>query len=928
MAKKFHLLRSKFTVLLLLILSLTISLDIHILPTYPGFARTLGNSPQISKPLPTPDSTLPTDPLQQGKASYQAGKFTDAVQNLTQAVQIYDSQGNRLNQAMALNYLSLAEQKLGNWDKAASAISIALKLLNQLKQNNDDAKRIWALTYNTQGSLQLGQGKADVAVESWEKAAEIYAQIEDKAGRLGALINQTMALQSLGLYGRTMKISQEIKKSLDTQEDSLLKAVGLRSLGNAKRVSGDLKQSQELLEKSLTVANKLKSPQEESATLLSLGNTILALGNRMIPQDTTTQSNKTQEYFQPSRCLEKPITEQANIYYNKAKEYYQQSAIKSTSKTIALQAKLNYLRVLEELKQTPSKEEISTIESSLATLNPSRSVIYAGVNFARSLSCLETREKDSKLSTNTNIKLVETQDRIKQEKIINLLNRAVQQAKELKDTRAGSFALGSLGQVYEESKQWSTARKYTEAALNLAQIMNAADIAYQWEWQLGRLLLAEGNTESAIASYSIAIENLKSLRTDLVALNPDIQFDFRDEVEPVYRQLVTLLLKSEKPTAKNLKSARNVLEALQLAELDNFFRDACSTVQATPIDEVVDNANPATAVIYPIILPNSVELIVKLPRKKELHHYRTEAPKAEVEKTLDNLVVNLKRRYTFREVEKYSQKVYNWVIKPAEADLQKSQVKTLVFVLDGSLRNIPMAALYDGRQYIIDKYSLAVSPGLQLVEPKQENRKFIALTAGLTKARQGFSALPNVAKELQSIESIINSKKLIDQAFTNSRVKESVNSVPFPVVHLATHGKFSSQFSDTFILAWDDKINVKQLEDLLKSREQVVGRESRVPKPIELLVLSACETATGDRRAALGLAGVAVRSGARSTLASLWQVDDKSTATLMSEFYRQLTNNPSITKSEALRRAQSYVLHNYEEHPFYWSAYVLVGNWL
>ncbi len=921
MAKKVRPLCSKLRVLLLGVLSLIISLGIHILPTYPGLATILANSP--NSPLPTPHSQLPTDPLQQGKVSYQTGNFTDAVQSLTQAVQIYKSQGNPLNQAIALNYLSLAEQKLGKWDKATSAISTALKLLNQSKQNNDYAKRIWALTYNTQGSLQLAQGKADVAVESWEKAADIYAQIGDKAGRVGALINQTMALQSLGLYGRTKKISQEVKKSLDTQEDSLLKAVGLRSLGNALRVSGNLKESQELLEKSLAVAKKLQSPQEESATLLSLGNTILALGNKIILQDSTPQNNKIQEYFQPSRCIEKSITEQAKVYYNKAKEYYQQSASKSASKTIKLQAKLNYLRVLEELHQTPSKEELSTIESILPTLNPSRTVVYAKVNLARSLSCLETREKNSKLLTNTNIQVVDIQEKIK-----NLLNTAVQQAKELKDTRAESFALGSLGQMYEESKQWSIARKYTEAALNLAQIMNAADIAYQWEWQLGRLLLAQGDMESAIASYTVAIENLKSLRTDLVALNSEIQFDFRDEVEPVYRQLVTLLLNSEKPTAKNLKAARNMLEALQLAELDNFFRDACSTVQATQIDEVVDNANPATAVIYPIILPDSVELIVKLPREKELRHYRTKAPKAEVEKTLDNLLLNLKRRYTFVEVKKYSQQAYDWVIKPAETDLQKSQVKTLVFVLDGSLRNIPMAALYDGKQYIIDKYSLAVSPGLQLVEPRQEDRKFIALTAGLTKARQGFSALPNVATELQSIQSIVDSKKLLDQAFTNSSIRDSVNSAPFPVVHLATHGKFSSQFDDTFILAWDDKINVKELEDLLKTREQVVGRESRVPKPIELLVLSACETATGDRRAALGLAGVAVRSGARSTLASLWQVDDKSTATLMSEFYRQLTNNPSITKSEALRRAQSYVLHKYEEHPFYWSAYVLVGNWL
>ena len=124
-----------------------------------------------------------------------------------------------------------------------------------------------------------------------------------------------------------------------------------------------------------------------------------------------------------------------------------------------------------------------------------------------------------------------------------------------------------------------------------------------------------------------------------------------------------------------------------------------------------------------------------------------------------------------------------------------------------------------------------------------------------------------------------------------------------------------------------DRINIKQLGEVLQTREQVVGRSSRVPPPIELLVLSACETASGDRRAALGLAGFAVRSGARSTLASLWQVDDRSTSILMSEFYRHLTLDSKITKAEALRRAQLFVLQE-KKHPFYWAPYVLVGNWL
>jgi len=143
----------------------------------------------------------------------------------------------------------------------------------------------------------------------------------------------------------------------------------------------------------------------------------------------------------------------------------------------------------------------------------------------------------------------------------------------------------------------------------------------------------------------------------------------------------------------------------------------------------------------------------------------------------------------------------------------------------------------------------------------------------------------------------------------------------YPIVHLATHGQFSSNAADTFIVTWDEKVNVKEFDRLLRSR---AGDNQQ---PIELLVLSACETASGDNRAALGLAGVAIRSGARSTVATLWQVNDESTAIFMTEFYRQLAASKS-SKAEALRNAQLTLLQNPEyKNPYYWAAFILVGNW-
>ncbi len=356
-----------------------------------------------------------------------------------------------------------------------------------------------------------------------------------------------------------------------------------------------------------------------------------------------------------------------------------------------------------------------------------------------------------------------------------------------------------------------------------------------------------------------------------MAINPDLQFSFRESVEPIYRELVELLLQSlpaqdQVSKQENLKQARQVIESLQLAELDNFFREACLDTKPEQIDRV----DPTAGVIYPIILPDQLAVILSLPGQP-LSYYQTQLRQSEVEGILEQFLQSLNRSVSNKQRLRFSQQVYDWLIRPAEAQLAESGVKTLVFVLDGSLRNLPMAALHDGKQYLVEKYSIALSQGLQLLEPRSLVRnRLTALTGGLTEARQGFAALPGVKSELQQISSEVRSEVLLNQEFTQKSLEKKISALSFPVIHLATHAQFSSKAEDTFLLTWDGRIKVKDFDELLQSRE----RQNQ--NPIELLVLSACQTATGDRRAALGLAGLAVRSGARSTLATLWSVDDES----------------------------------------------------
>jgi CHAT domain-containing protein len=423
-----------------------------------------------------------------------------------------------------------------------------------------------------------------------------------------------------------------------------------------------------------------------------------------------------------------------------------------------------------------------------------------------------------------------------------------------------------------------------------------------------------------------------------------VQLLIRDEVEPAYRQFVDVLLQNApgiaEPSQDNLKQAREVIEALQIAELNNFFREAC----LKPKTKEADQIDPNAAIIYPIILNDRVG-VIESRSSNALKYYTSSLSKLEAEELITQIRQDLiKPNSNLENLQDRLAQLYDFIVKPFEQDLEISQqidassVKTIVFVLDSLFKNIPMSALYDKgrRQYLVERYSIAVAPSLKLLD--SEGLPFLdrvnTLVAGASDAPsfkaegREFTEIFNVTREIEDIEKELqNSTKLAEREFTKSNLQSQLGANNFSIVHLATHGKFSSNPEQTFILAWDDRIDMRELKSFLT-------KNVSISKPIELLVLSACQTAKGDNRAALGLAGIAVRAGARSTLASLWQVNDSSTAQLMVKFYQSLKQS-KITKSEALRKAQLTLLENLEnkpeaiayKHPYYWSAFTVIGNW-
>ncbi|KPA15629.1 hypothetical protein MHK_004165, partial [Candidatus Magnetomorum sp. HK-1] len=274
---------------------------------------------------------------------------------------------------------------------------------------------------------------------------------------------------------------------------------------------------------------------------------------------------------------------------------------------------------------------------------------------------------------------------------------------------------------------------------------------------------------------------------------------------------------------------------------------------------------------------------------------------------------------------RYSKFIYKWLVQPYTSELT-GNIKTLVFVPDGAFRLVPFAALHDGKRYLIESYALAVIPALRFsniepLEPVSKARSKHAkdiLLGGLS--QQARPKLKFVKQELDSIQNMINSSTvLLDSLFTADNLFYQFKTNTYRYILLATHGIFSETVQSTFLKTSEQDITPDLLEKLLATG-QAIEQQSN----IELLALSACQTARGNERAALGLAGLAVKSGAQTVIASLWYIEDKTSALFFPKVFQALTSD-SVSRACALQTAQKKLTHL---HPAYWSNYVLIGNWM
>ncbi len=711
--------------------------------------------------------------------------------------------------------------------------------------------------------LQLGQaaydrGDINEALRQWQRAHELFVAQRNLRGQINVLINLGAAYQALGQQRLALQSLEEAARLADNSPDRSSLLMTRNGLGVACGCLGQFQRATPMLRDALAAARA----QDDTGMVIVLSNN---LGYLLAAQ------NKTNE---------------AAAAFREAAHLARQSG----QPLLAARACANLAAMAARDGDADNAGNHNrTALDALAAVPPGhdQALLY--------LRCGRTDWQRRQLTAAE-----------------HSYQRALAIAEPLDDKIAMSYALGYLGELRAAEGRNAEAMDLTRRAAFVAQEIQLLDALYRWEWQTARLHCAAGDRHAARAAYRRAIETLQPIRHDLVGAT------FRESVAPVFYELTDLLLQ-EGDSPSVLREACEIIEQLKSLEIEDYLQDECMILARSKMTRI-ENVGQQTAILYVIPLADRTELIVGIG--SDWQRVRVPVGAERLSAEVRAFRSHLQKRTT-NEYLAEARQLYQWLIAPLRRRLDAAGVTTLVFVPDGALRTIPLAALQDGERFLIEHYAIAVSPGLTLLEPRPFPRSRVAvLQAGLSEAVQNHSPLPNVPAELQAVQKVFGGTPLLDKKFVWPSLKKHFADTQYQLVHFATHGQISSDASASYILTYDGRLSLDQLEELIRPG-QFRGR------PVELLTLSACDTAVGDDRAALGLAGIALKAGARSALATLWSAHDESTAVLMGEFYAQLAAATAITKARAIQLAQIKTLRDPRfEHPSYWSPYLIIGNWL
>ena len=888
------------------------------------------------------------------------GNFEQAIQYYEKALDWRRRTKDRFGEAQTLDNMGQSYLGMGQFDQALTYLNEALPIRREVKDQRGEG-----VTLDNIAGVYMGEGKHGKAIEFFEKARPVLHQA-------GALEEEANALTGLG--GAYSMLSR-FEKAAEILEQALILArqtknrqgegAILNNLGQTYENQGKYDKAANTLNQALVINREIKDRPAESACLNNLGTVYMDLG----------QYGEAVKMFEPSLAISRELKDRAG------------EANGLGNLGVALVALQEYQKGIDILEQALTMfRQLGNAGAEASVLN-SLSGAYAKIGHSsKGLAALERAVALAHRSGDLSGESVALDNlgsnystRGKFSQAIPWHQRALGIARAIKDPKAEAGALASLMTDYRLLGRANQAILYGKLSVaewerirttvhNLGDQALKSFIGAQADIyrELADLLISQGRVSEGSRVLNLLKEEEYSQFTqrggteNTQVVPPVLTFEESD-LERRYQEGADRVAASAARRGQlRAKASLTPEEDRQLKELDAQSEQAMAAFQKT-LSELESEAQrkPSTAGKVDELreseglmqdvrdLGQGVVAICTLAAEAKLHIILVTQDIVIAREYPIGRVALEKKIVAFREAlqdpnedpRAQARELYNILIGPIATDLEGAQAKTLMWSLDGKLRYLPIAALYDGSKYLVQRYQNAeftLASRTRLTETPASGWK--ALGMGVSKAESGFAALPSVPEELREIIrdennksalGVLPGKVLLDEGFTEERLKNSLRS-SYPVVHIASHFELASENEDSSFLLLGD------------GRHLSLTQLSLIPNlfaNVDLLTLSACNTAVGTSRGSGGewesLGMIAQRKGAKGILATLWPVADESTKLLMQQFYR-LHEAEGISKAEALQRAQIALLEGQANgnpnrsrfaHPYFWAPFILIGNW-
>jgi len=915
------------------------------------------------------------------------GDYEKAVTDYEQSLAIQLETRDRLREGRTRGNLGTAYLSLGDADKAIALYMESLRIAWDVGDRRGEAATLRSL-----GKAYESIGRYDRALESHRKSLSIAQEIGDRRGESESLINLGVAYRGRGRYAEAIEHHEQSLAITRKIGDRRGEGSALGNLGMNYYAQGNYTKAIDYHQQRLAIAQAIRDRQGEGNAMGNLGNAYRALGNYA----------KAIEYHERRLAITRETKEIRGegqslgflglVYrtlgdYDKSIEYYQQS--------LAISVKIK-----DRLNEAKSRGYLGNVYYELGYYNQAIEYHQASLEIARLIS--DRRGEGKSLGYLGNA--YEAQG--KYDKAIQHYESSLAIAREVNDRRGEGKTLGFLGNLYYEQGDYAKAISYHKLGLDIARKIKNRDGERIALSNLGLTLQKQNQPDLSIVFYKQSVNVSESIRREIKKLPRELQEIYTSSVAGTYRNLADVLL-----TQGRIREAQAILELLKVQEVQSYGEDEASAdpiqLPFHPLETAAlrgfeatiasDSFTPATLTALGQPLQQNRDRIVQdsnntpsdIGNPSAILQAKPEALfiqnlvvgdklwvlwTAANGKTIAVQVPNVTQARLTVTVQKFrdqlgspssdlnalratSNQIYHWLLPTQlQAELAQNPRQSLIFSLDHVTRHVPVAALFDGNQYLAQRYTVSnlITTDSDMgdrLSPKGKLPTVLAL--GTSKAFPGFTPLPNVPAELNAIvrdgnnQGIYPGQIWLDDVFTADTLRNNLDQ--YRILHIATHGSFNPKsITASFLLLGDgNRLPITEIASLTQLTST------------HLVVLSACETGLSglaqDGTEISGISGYFLYRGAKSVLASLWAVNDASTSLLMQQFYKNLASDPlqqPMTKAEALRQAQLSLLQGKItgknapqrsdllppqrspehrtatdfSHPYYWAPFVLIGN--